>query len=483
MDDNGPKPSVAPQTNIDDLVKQLSRPQGASPIPSAPSAQSVRPPVPASVSVSPRPMALPTLPPTSLVPQSRGSAAPQPSPSGTGGVGTPPATSTPIAPSTPKEYQSSIRTMQDDLSKLKVGQQPQGVNIPRKVEAVPVPKTPTPVPTAPQAPNKSLASATLPSSIKSSELPSSSAPQLAPKPPVAGVIPPQRPTITIPAPIKSPELRPDQKNQFVVPGDAPSDSGGSKRGLLLGGIVLLLALAGGLYWFFMIRTVPAPQVVESPTPVFTPRPTATPNLDPLASVFPTRGTAIILPAVGSPASAFANGLAQQNPESGAFVTTQVQTIVSSSSTQTYNIPGLFDRFSLAYPPELKAAFGQQFRILAYEQKEAFDSKGRPLVNAPLSNRLVLVSEIAPVSETILQNWELSMPSDLGALFGITPAKGTNGYLGTTYRGSTIRYKNFPYPDRSIDYGLVPHDGKTYLIIAGSREAMFAAIDAFQIPGK
>jgi hypothetical protein len=47
----------------------------------------------------------------------------------------------------------------------------------------------------------------------------------------------------------------------------------------------------------------------------------------------------------------------------------------------------------------------------------------------------------------------------------------------TYRATQVRYRNFPYADRSIDFANVhASNGKDYLVLSGSREAMFFAID-------
>jgi len=90
----------------------------------------------------------------------------------------------------------------------------------------------------------------------------------------------------------------------------------------------------------------------------------------------------------------------------------------------------------------------------------------------------MVSEIASSSASILQGWESTMSTDLSGVMAITPTKNTGAFTSTNYDGVLVRFKNFSYPDHSIDYALVSSNGKTYLIFAGSREAMFATIDAF-----
>jgi len=66
---------------------------------------------------------------------------------------------------------------------------------------------------------------------------------------------------------------------------------------------------------------------------------------------------------------------------------------------------------------------------------------------------------------------------------IDKTKNTGQFRDNSYQGVAIRFKNFPNPDRSIDYAVMSSNGKTYLVLAGSREAMFAAIDAFMSVGR
>ena len=76
-----------------------------------------------------------------------------------------------------------------------------------------------------------------------------------------------------------------------------------------------------------------------------------------------------------------------------------------------------------------------------------------------------------------------MSANLSNIMAITPTKNTGPFVATSYKGTPVRFKNFPYPDHSIDYTFVQYNGKTYLVVAGSREAMFVTIDVFSIPGK
>lgn len=478
---DSPNPATS-QTDIDNLVKELSRPQGVPPAPSSPTSSApVQPAMPT------RPMTPPT--PTSAAPQMPPKPAPiaPPAPSAAPKPPTPPTVPAP-APSAPKEYQSSIRTMTDDLAKLKAGQQPQGVNIPRKVEpaAPAVPPKPATPPAA--APKPAAPSVTMPSAAKSAPLPASPAPAKpapAPTTPPPSIPRPSAPaSVTMPAPAKAPELKPDQKNAFYVPpADTSAKAGKSSNNLLWLIILLVVVALGGAYWYFMIRDSGTDTAIESPVVTFTPRPTPTPIVDVLGSIFPNKGGVIVLPAAGDPSSAFTTALsAQPNIIPGEF--TAVDLVSGASpSAQTLTVTGLFDRFVATYPAEFKAALGTHYKFLVYGQKEAFDAKGKPLTASAPGNRLVIVSEIASSSATILQNWETTMSTNLAGVMSINPAKNKGAVMTTSYNGISIRFKNFPYPDHSIDYTILQYGNQTYLIMAGSREAMFASVDAFKVPGK
>lgn len=249
------------------------------------------------------------------------------------------------------------------------------------------------------------------------------------------------------------------------------------------GIALALVILGGFYWYFMIRTSGTDQALESPFPTFTPRPTATPNQDVLSAIFTNRGGAIALPLSGDPVTAFNNSIGAQPVAPGTLVVIDIVSGASSSSVQPLTISGFLNRFVVSYPPALQTALGQNYKFLLYGQKESFDSKGRPVTDVVAGSRLVMVSEIASSSADILQGWESTMSNDLSKVMNITPTKNSGPFLTTVYNGASVRYKNFSYPDHSIDYALIQYNGKTYLVIAGSRESMFATINSFSVLGK
>ena len=174
-DDQKPK-----TMDINDLVRELSK-SSTSPAASTPTPapQAPRPSFPTSPSINSGPSAKPPMPPPvpssqpkpteflrrlkhdqettprpempkpqfNTLPPSFGQPKPASTPSSPSSSGSPAAPST-----TPgvKEYQSSIRTMDEDISKIKQGQKPTGIDVPRKVEqVVPVPQPLPPKPAMP----------------------------------------------------------------------------------------------------------------------------------------------------------------------------------------------------------------------------------------------------------------------------------------------------------------------------------------------
>ncbi len=84
---------------------------------------------------------------------------------------------------------------------------------------------------------------------------------------------------------------------------------------------------------------------------------------------------------------------------------------------------------------------------------------------------------AAQAKTQLTFWEDTMLERLGEFYGLPLPAGDLSFSDNTHRSISIRYVNFPTPDRSIDYAIVTaKNGNDYLIIANSREQMFLIID-------
>jgi len=79
---------------------------------------------------------------------------------------------------------------------------------------------------------------------------------------------------------------------------------------------------------------------------------------------------------------------------------------------------------------------------------------------------------------LMTDWEFTIENDLAGylLIADTSKEASVNFLDNAYREVSIRYKNFPFADMTIDYAVISIDGNSYLVISGSRESMYSAID-------
>lgn len=467
--------------SIDDLVRELSK-SSTTPItptpPLAPDSQAPRPSFPTTkppVAVSPPPIMAPSPKPLEMSrPQSNVSAPPlgqmsQPKPVSPPINGPAPSTATPLPTPGVKEYQSSIRTMNEDISKLKQGQQPMGVNIPRKVEVITpapaVPVAPTPVP-GPQfkAPVVNLGEAKKTGPLAQSK--DFSRPRPSTPPPVSTNSMSAKP---IPA-----KTIADPKPQINIP--EARQKGGNHNTLFMGvGAVVLVA--GFSYWFFVLRS-PAPEVViETPTPTATetPAPTPTPTLNYIFSGAQSQN--VIIKATNSLTS-FVSDISKILVEPGVFKAIEATDI--QTPPVAYSFADLIIKLGLKIPSELVTNFGNDSAVFVYGQKESFDSKGNLQVGVTAPNRVVIIAELKTPADAsqAATNWETTLSADFKVLFGLGTANKTQpAFLDNSYRNTSIRYRNFPYADKTIDYAIVSaSNSKMYLVVTDSKEAIFATID-------
>ncbi len=411
------------KNTIDDLVRELSKSPTQAPSPKpplGPPPQPVRPlfPTPKPLETPkpqftpPKPSFSPPAPPSLTTPKPMAPApAPAPSP----------------APAMPgvKEYQSSIRTMNEDISKLKQGQKPAGVAVPRKVEQI----IPAPQPMPPKQ-----------------AMPSQQFKDL-PKPPSS--------------------LKQEPSSQIYVPESGKKPGVGSN--MLFIGIAVVALLAGGLYWFFVLRT-PAPEVAQvTPTPTAIPSATPTPDLNSILSGVNTENVV-----VKDPATDLNVVIKTLAINGGEFKNLNI-----TSESKGQIVLGLLDFLSNP-SQQLMDNMGADHRVLLYGQKEIFDTKGQLKTSAVLEKRIVFINEVkdAATAFQLNKSWEASMNENLKTIFQFDPRKQQNKeFSENSYRGVNVRYKNFKYADRSIDYAIVPaSNGKSYLVITSSRESMYATID-------
>lgn len=473
-------------SSIDDLVRELSKSSTSPANPPAlspsikPTFQTPKPPTspPVNLPISPRPPEIPRpkfnapLPPFNLPSQPK----PVPLPSALSG-GTGPSLAAPLPTPGVKEYQSSIRTMTEDIAKIKQGQKPMGIDIPRKVEQA-VPITP-PKPISPPAPAMQSKPAMPGQQFK---VPGVNIGEIQKTTPLAQSKDFSKPSIT-PPPVPKPSApKVEPKTLIYIPPDGKQRV---NRKMLFVGIGIVAIMAGFSYWFFVLRS-PAPKVViktSAPTATKTSVPTPTPTL---TSIFSGAQKQDISIKTKNTLPVFVSDVDKVVVDLEAFK------VIEATDVQTppvaYSFTDLMTKLTLKIPSELVSNFGNDSVALVYGQKESFDSKGNFKVNVSPSNRIVIVAEVKDPTAAFqsMVSWEpdeTGMPArpmmvSLSPLFDLSINKYASlNFLDNTYRGVAIKYKNFPYADKSIDYAVVTSfSGKSYLVISGSREAMYATID-------
>ncbi len=125
------------------------------------------------------------------------------------------------------------------------------------------------------------------------------------------------------------------------------------------------------------------------------------------------------------------------------------------------------------PPELKDIISKDNMVFLYGQEEVFGNEAN-------LKRLVFIVEIKDSDKVqeVMNKWEATLADDFNEVFNIDPSKQASyTFLTNDHRGVTIKYKNFPLPDKSIDYTIITSlTGRHYLMITNSRESMFSPAD-------
>jgi hypothetical protein len=143
-------------------------------------------------------------------------------------------------------------------------------------------------------------------------------------------------------------------------------------------------------------------------------------------------------------------------------------------SETLTFIELFDKLAIKYPAELKNWVKNNNIVFLYGQMENFNSLGNS------NKRIVFIVEVKDATKVteVMKNWEATMSDDLKNFFDVDPSKGASApFLDNERLTVKIRYKNFPLPDRTIDYAIVSSlTGRYYLILTNSRESIYSPID-------
>jgi hypothetical protein len=228
-------------------------------------------------------------------------------------------------------------------------------------------------------------------------------------------------------------------------------------------IVVLLGLLGyGIFLVFSNSGGDTPPL-PSPTVSSTPTPTPSPVVS-LSDIFEEP-----IAELDVDTSDLVNSFKES---SNAFIFSEDEFVVVKASASV----SLLDL--IVSSQDISDVLGDDALTLLYNQSLAFDTSGEIL--SVRENRIVFVNEIINTGSLFdtLRLWEADMPNDFKEIFDLDLARQSDTvFTGTAYNTVPVRFINFPYPDRSVDYAVVSAaNGKNYLVVSNSRESIFATID-------
>lgn len=371
------------------------------------------------------------------------------------------------------ELRLSIRTMADDLEKLKRGQKPEGLAVQKIFKSVDLSSSvPLPAPVAPistmlkpSPPSPDVSKITLP---PLSQTPKQSSSSSSPAP----LFPSFYPSLESKKPGSAEPT--EEKIEYKI--IAKVIGSGMTTGVLT--TLAIAAIIYSLFYFFVLNKEELEIVVPTPLPSRIASPSPLENNE-LEEIFGKSSQIIFL-----------------FPDSGQSAISKFKTFTDVELINegefkriSFSIPGqikkpaltdIFGKFYIGFPTELKSRLKDNYLALLYGQQEQFNSGGEVETGDSAGKRLIFVAEVDDVAKTleIMKIWELIMQSNLEEIFELDIAKQASRDFLDNNRGNTkVRYKNFPFPDKSIDYALVSSlTGRNYLVIANSRESMFFPAD-------
>lgn len=395
----------------------------------------------------------------------------------------------------PPDRRPTIRTMRDDLVRLKQGLAPLGLELATKKNTdIKAEQTQEPVKKIAGTPPEVFSKSTLPPipnrpiTPVERPLPPKIQPQFLGQKPVVPptTLPPLRTNtpahfheevkildkdnlpafLGAPVPKKKAPKPEEEKVEYGV--IAKIIGSGMTTGIV--STIVLAMISYGLIYYFFLREEAIITTTITPTPVVT-NPVA--EVNELENIFRT------IPITNF---SFLPDSDRLVPEFHSFINKEILAqkefkrikFLPSQSSDVLTLTILFDKLAIKYPTELSSWIKNNNIVFLYGQMENFNSPGST------NKRVVFIVEIkdpAKVSET-MKNWETTMADNLKNFFDIDPSKEASvPFLSNEYRTAKIRYKNFPLPDRTIDYAIVSSlTGRYYLILTNSRESIYSPID-------
>lgn len=287
----------------------------------------------------------------------------------------------------------------------------------------------------------------------------------------------QRPSGTMTRPG---ELAPALPSKPAIIAPAPEDAPSSLAHKALYGVSGIVVV--GIIWAIgtSIFGNTADDIASTPTPTSTPAPT------PIKTALPSRtpmGVKTLQSYLGTPT---------QNIDLGKGFTASTLASVPHIGGQITPVGALFNgkqadaRIGLqtlfsAIPTALLDSVASEWALGVFGQTETFTPQGQTQQLSTPQGRTSIVVELANVTTATaaLTSWESSsLVSNAASVLGYTPTQ--PALQQGSYKNITVRYQNFPTANYSVDYAIVlASNGKSYLVMTGSRQSMFAVIDQLQ----
>lgn len=271
---------------------------------------------------------------------------------------------------------------------------------------------------------------------------------------------------------------------IAIPPSSSSGTGFLKKAIY--GVLGILVLAGIAYGVLSLMggSTPEPIASSTPTPSVSASASPTPALKTLESYFGQRNGMIQVTDLfmfdATKMESYRASLASLLPPPK----TAKNVLVTGAGK-----PGdVLDAFGAYWAGDAgptrasQTALGDEYAFIVFGQSEIFDAQGLPVNDAPVQPRVAGIFELTDVSaiRQSMQQWEAGdgIVRDLRYLFDFDPSVSiVASFSDGTYRQITVRYRNFAYADRSIDWSIaLASNGKSYLILSSSRESLFYIID-------
>jgi len=334
-----------------------------------------------------------------------------------------------------------IRTMKDDLGELglrKLEREAKGI----APEELTVPEEGPPVSKRETAPPEAL----------------TAMPKRAPLPGTEELIK-GREEIEIPSapePVPEKEEAPSlpKLEELKIPEPSYVPARGSKRGLVLRGVIILLVIliAGGGLFYWLGRKTPSLTPTPEEKEIVTPQPSA-----PIISVNETKIISLV-----SDKSLFE--LLKEEAKSEQPIATLKRIAVLKNEKEFLSAREILQNLEVSIPPYALSDFGNNYNLVLYSQ-----STGKRLgIIIELQNPENLKEQ--------LRNWETSLLDDFKNFYPVqVPGpRASQTFLNDIHQNVAIRYVNLPASTLTLNYTILSN----FLVIGTSKELIYTIIDKF-----